>query len=103
MTNKQIEQIEREIENLKLKVEELKKEERKPEAGDFIEIDDYLCLLVDKNEWKMDNCKGKLAVVLLKDGNENDWFELAYGYQRDFEEGYFKYISKDKALRRLAK
>ena len=78
-------------------------EKPKPIAGDFIEIEGCLCLLVGKANWHHPKYKGKLAVVMLKHLDGCDWMELANGYQEYFEEGDYKPLSKEEGLRRLAK
>ena len=77
-------------------------EKPKPIAGDFIEIEGCLCLLVGKANWHHPKYKGKLAVVMLKHLDGCDWMELANGYQEYFEEGDYKPLSKEEGLRRLS-
>jgi hypothetical protein len=78
-----------------------KTKQRKAEAGDFIEIDRDLCLVVDAINWEHEKLKGDLAVVLLKYFSGQDWMELAGFYQEKFEEGNYKIIPREEALRRL--
>lgn len=73
-----------------------KLKQRKAKAGDFVEIEHCLCLIVDKSySWKSKYCKGDLAVINLKDMKQGSYF------QELFEKQNYKIIPKDEALRRL--
>jgi len=76
-----------------MKIEYKEKPKTKAKQGDLIKFtDEVIGLVVDKGDWKHENCKGILAVVLLKHRYRDDFMKLAKGYQIHFEQGKYKII-----------
>jgi len=76
-----------------MKIEYKGKTKTEAEEGDLIKFHDKVIgLVVDRGDWKYEYCKGDLAVVLLKDSDEDDFMQLAESYQIYFEDGDYKII-----------